>query len=197
MNRIWINKVVSMCLTLALLATYSMSVSAKTDRMAGELTISGKLSNGTAPAVMVNGETAQNGRSIFSSSTVTTPADANAIINIAKIGKIELAPNTNLTITFNEAGITGDLSAGKVTVLRATADVNIKTPNGQIAKLGAGESATAGKAADDDDDNDGGAAWWLYALIFGGAVAGIVIAATTDNNRAALGGGTTVVSPIR
>lgn len=197
MNKKWINQVVSLCLTIALLATYSMTVSAKTDRMAGELTISGKLSNGVTPAVLVNGETAQNGRSIFSSSTVTTPADANAVINIAKLGKIELAPNTNLTITFNESGITGDLTAGKVTVLGATADVNIKTPNGQIAKLGAGESATAGKAQDDDDDDDGGAAWWLYALIFGGAVAGLIIAATTDNNRAALGGGTTVISPTR
>lgn len=199
MNRIWINKVVSLCLTLALLATYSMTVSAKTDRMAGELTISGKLSKGEAPAVLVNGETAQNGRSIFSSSTITTPADASAIINIAKLGKIELAPNTNISINFDETGINGDLVTGKITVLGATADVNIKTPNGTIAKLGAGESATAGqtKKDDDDDDHDGGAAWWLYALIFGGAVAGIVIAATTDNNRAALGGGTTVVSPIR
>ena len=197
MNRKWINKVVSLCLTIALLATYSMTVSAKTDRMAGELTISGKLTNGVTPAVLVNGETAQNGRSIFTSSIITTPADANAIIGIAKLGKIELAPNTSLTINFDENGITGDLVAGKVTVLNATSDVNIKTPNGQVAKLGAGESATAGNAQDDDDDNDGGAAWWLYALIFGGAVAGIVIAATTDNNRANLGGGTTVVSPLR
>lgn len=196
MNRKWINKVVSLCLTLTLLATYSMTVSAKTDRMAGELTISGKLSKGEIPAVLVNGEMAQNGRSIFSASTITTPADANAIINIAKLGKIELAPNTNLTISFDENGINGDLTTGKVTVLGATAVVNIKTPNGQIAKLNVGESASAGKAQD-DDDNDGGAAWWLYALIFGGAIAGIVIAATTDNNRIALGGGTTVVSPIR
>jgi hypothetical protein len=197
MNKRRINKVVSFCLTIALLATYSMTVSAKTDKLAGELTISGKLSNGAAPAVMVNGELAQNGRSIFSSSTVTTPADANAVINIAKLGKIELAPNTNLTITFDEKGITGDLTEGKVTVLGATADISIKTPNGQITKLNVGESATAGRAQDDDDDDDGGAAWWLYALIFGGAVAGLVIAATTDNNRVALGGGTTVVSPNR
>ncbi|MEO6588080.1 MAG: hypothetical protein ABIP06_02020 [Pyrinomonadaceae bacterium] len=198
MNRKWINKVVSLCLTLVLLATYSMSVSAKTDRIAGELTISGKLSKGETPAVLVNGEAAQNGRSVFSSSTINTPADASAIINIAKLGKIELAPNTNISISFDEAGINGDLINGKITVLGATADVNIKTPNGQIAKLAAGESATAGNAKDDDDDNDsGGAAWWLYALIFGGAVAGLVIAATTDNNRAALGGGTTVVSPLR
>jgi len=198
MNTKWINKVASLCLTLALLATYTVTVSAKTDRLAGELTVSGKLSNGAVPAVTVNGETAQNGRSIFSSSTIITPADANAVINIAKLGKVELAPNTNITITFDATGINGDLVAGKITVLGATSDVNVKTPNGQITKLNAGDSATAGNAQDDDDDDkDGGAAWWLYALIFGGAVAGVVIAATTDNNRAALGGGTTVVSPLR
>lgn len=196
MNTKWINKVVSLCLTLALLATYSMSVSAKTDRLAGELTISGKLSNGEVPAVLVNGETAQNGRSIFSSSTITTPDNANAIISIAKLGKVELAPNTTINITFDETGINGDLTAGKVTVLGATTDVNIKTPNGQITKLNAGDSAVAGKAQDDDDDDNGGAAWWLYALIFGGAVAGIVLAATADN-EANLGGGTTVFSPRR
>lgn len=196
MNTKWINKVVSLCLTIALLATYSISVSAKTDRLTGELTISGKLMNGENPAVLVNGETAQNGRSIFTASTITTPENANAIISIAKLGKVELAPNTTINITFDETGINGDLVAGKVTVLGATADVNIKTPNGQVTKLNAGESAVAGKAQDDDDDNGGGAAWWLYALIFGGAVAGVVFAATADN-EAALGGGTTVFSPRR
>lgn len=196
MNTKWINKVVSLCLTIALLATYSISVSAKADRLAGELTISGKLTNGEVPAVLVNGETAQNGRSIFSSSTITTPENANAIISIAKLGKVELAPNTTINITFDETGINGDLTAGKVTVLGATTDVNIKTPNGQVTKLNAGDSAVAGKAQDNDDDDNGGAAWWLYALIFGGAVAGIVLAATADN-EAKLGGGTTVFSPRR
>lgn len=196
MNTKWINKVVSLCLTLALLATYSTSVSAKTDRLAGELTISGKLTNDETPAVLVNGEKAQNGRSIFSSSTISTPENANAIISIAKLGKVELAPNTTINITFDETGINGDLTAGKITVLGATSDVSIKTPNGQVAKLNVGDSAAAGKAQDDDDDNGGGAAWWLYALIFGGAVAGIVLAATADN-EASLGGGTTVFSPRR
>lgn len=196
MNTKWIKKAVSLCLSVALLATYSTSVSAKTDRLAGELTVSGKLTNDDTPAVLVNGEKAQNGRSIFSSSTVTTPENANAIISIAKLGKVELAPNTTINITFDETGINGDLTAGKITVLGATSDVNIKTPNGQVTKLNVGDSAVAGKAQDDDDNNGGGAAWWLYALIFGGAVAGIVLAATADN-EARLGGGTTVVSPRR
>jgi hypothetical protein len=189
-----IQKALSLCLTVAVLATYSMVALAGTEKIAGELLVTGKNAN-----VQVNGEMAQSGRSIFSASTITTPENANAIINIGKIGKIELAPNTTLTISFNENGISGNLANGKVTILGAKETVTIKTAEGKNVNLGIGESVTAGKAKDDDDDDDddGGAAWWLWALIFGGAVAGVVIAATSDNNRVALGGGTTVVSPNR
>lgn len=190
-----IRKALSFCLMVAIYATYSMVTLASTERIAGELLISGKNSS-----VKVNGETAQSGRSIFSASTITTPENASAIINLGKIGKIELAPNTTLNISFTEKGINGDLLNGKVTVLGATEIVNIKTTEGKTVKLSVGESVTAGKAKKDDDDDDdkaGGVAWWVWAAIFGGAVAGVVIAATSDNNRVALGGGTTVVSPSR
>lgn len=188
-----IQKALSLCLTVAIFATYSMVALASPEKIAGELLVAGKNAN-----VKVNGEMAQSGRSIFSASTIATPENASAIINIGKIGKIELAPNTTVTLSFNEKGISGDLTSGKVTVLGATQVVNIKTVEGKNVNLSVGESVTAGKAQDDDDDDDkGGAAWWLWALIFGGAVAGVVIAAVSDNNRIALGGGTTVVSPNR
>lgn len=189
-----IQKALSLCLTVAIFATYSMVALASTEKIAGELLVAGKNAN-----VQVNGEMAQSGRSIFSASTIATPENASAIINIGKIGKIELAPNTTLTLSFNEKGISGDLTSGKVTVLGATNVVNIKTVEGKNVNLSVGESVTAGKAQDDDDDDDhkGGAAWWIWAAIFGGAVAGVVIAATSDNNRVALGGGTVVVSPNR
>jgi len=189
-----IHKALSLCLIVAIYATYSMTALAGSERIAGELLISGKNSN-----VTVNGETAQNGRSIFSASTVTTSENANAIINLGKIGKIELAPNSTLTISFNEKGISGNLLGGKVTVLGANEAVSITTSEGKTVKLAAGESMTTGKTQQDDDAaaSGGGSGWWIWAAVFGGAVAGIVLAATTDNNRAALGGGTTVVSPSR
>jgi len=194
-SKTFIRKALSLCLMVAIYATYSMVTLASTERIAGELLISGKNSS-----VKVNGETAQSGRSIFSSSTISTPENATAIINLGKIGKIELAPNTTLNVSFTEKGINGDLLSGKVTVLGATDTVNIKTTEGKTVKLNAGESVSAGKAKKDDDDDDhkvGGVAWWIWAAIFGGAVAAVVIAATSDNNRIALGGGTTVVSPSR
>jgi hypothetical protein len=190
-----IQKALSLCLIVAICAAFSMVTLASSERIAGELLISGKNSS-----VKVNGETAQNGRSIFSASTITTPENASAIINISKIGKVELAPNTTLNISFTDKGINGDLLNGKVTVLGATEVVNIKNTDGKTVKLSAGESLMAGKVKKDDDDDDdkaGGAAWWVWAAIFGGAAAAVVIAATTNNDRIALGGGTVVVSPSR
>lgn len=189
-----IRKALSFCLIVAIYATYSMVALAGTERIAGELLISGKNSS-----VKVNGETAQSGRSIFSASTISTPENTSAIINLGKLGKLELAPNTTANISFTDKGINGDLLSGKITVLGATDAVTIKTTEGKTVKLNAGESVMAGKQDDDDDDDDDpdSGNWWIWAAIFGGAIAGIVIAATSDNNRVALGGGTTVVSTNR
>lgn len=200
-SKVWIKKALSMCLVVATMATYSMVALANSERIAGALSVSGKNINGEAAFVKVNGEAAQTGRSIFSSSTIATPADANAVIDLGKVGKIQLAPNTVLAISFNEKGISGDLSAGQVTVLSAADAVSIKTLDGKVAKLNAGDStvATTGKSQDKDDDttSGGGKAWWAFAGILGGAVVAIIIAANSDNNRIALGGSTTVISPSR
>ncbi|MCA1622524.1 MAG: hypothetical protein LC768_18155 [Acidobacteria bacterium] len=203
MNRkLWIRKALSMCLVVATMATYSMVALASSERVAGELLVSGKNIDGQTAFVKINGEMAQSGRSVFSSSTVVTPEDASAIINLGKIGKIELAPNTTLALSFDDKGINGDLIAGRLNVLSAADAVNVKTTGGKTLKLNAGESATSGQTGgqtqdDDDDDNDGGSAGLLYALVVGGAIVGLVLAARTDNNRIALGGGATIVSPLR
>ena len=198
-SKVWIRKALSMCLVVATITTYSMVALAGSERVAGELSVSGKIINGETPFVKVNGEAAQSGRSIFSSSTIATPENASATVNIGKVGRIELAPNTTLALSFDERGINGDLLAGRVTVLNSSDTVNIKMLDGTITKLNVGNSAVAtGKIQDDDDsDNDGGGAVLIWAVILGGAAVGIILATTTDNNRIAVGGNTIVVSPIR
>ncbi len=198
-SKVWFRKALSMCLVVATIATYSMVALAGSERVAGELLVTGKNSNGESPFVQVNGEAAQNGRSIFSSSTIATPENADAVINLGKLGKIELAPNTTLAITFDENGINADLIAGRVTVLSASDSVNITTLNGNTAKLNAGESAVAasGKVQDDNDSTSGGSGWIIWALVLGGAAAGIIIAARSNNNRVSLNSSAIVVSPTR
>ncbi|MDQ3041159.1 MAG: hypothetical protein M3R11_02125 [Acidobacteriota bacterium] len=197
-SKLWIKKALSLCLVVATIATCSTVNLATTEKVAGELLISGKNLNDNTSFVKVNGESAQNGRSIFSSSTVVTSENAGAVINLGKLGKVELSPATTLNISFNENGISGDLLAGRVTVLKALDAVNIKTLNGTV-NLKAGEFAvaTTGNAQDDDAVSDGGSGWIVWALVLGGAAAGIIIAATSDNNRISLGGTSTVISPTR
>ena len=196
-SKLWVRRALSTCLMVAILATYSMVALAGSERIAGELTVTGNGMNGDTPSVTVNGEAARSGRSIFSSSVIATPSNAGAVINLGKNGIIELAPNTTFTVSFDDKSISGDLSTGKLTVVGTSSSVNVKTTTGQVVKLAAGESVNAAGKKDDDDDHAGGTAWWIWAVIFGGAAAGILIAAVNANNRVDLGGTSTTISPNR
>ncbi len=195
-SKIWIRKALSTCLVVATLLTYSMVTLANSERIAGEILVTGKNIDGQLSFVKVNGEAAQSGRSIFSSSTVATPENAGAIISLGKLGKIELASNTTLALSFNEKGISGDLTAGRVTVLSAADGVIINTVGGKTVTLNSGESASANNAQKDDTttDNGGGHAGLIWAVILAAAGTGIILAATTNNNNTSLGATSNVVS---
>ncbi|NNE68276.1 MAG: hypothetical protein HKN33_17055 [Pyrinomonadaceae bacterium] len=182
-------RALSVLLTLAVVACYSMVALAGDNKLAGEIVISGSRN----AVVTVNGEAAKSGRTIFSSSTIATPADASAVISVKNIGKLKVAPDTKVIVNFDEDGITGSIQSGKLTVLDSANTVNITAPNGKVAALSSGDAVVTVQD-DDDDDDDVGGAWWLWALVFGGAAAAIIIASTRDNDFE-LGGGTTVVSP--
>jgi hypothetical protein len=198
-SKLWIRKALSMCLSVAVLATYSMVALAGPGKAAGELAVSGKNINGETPFVFVNGEVARSGRSVFSGSTITTSESTNAVINLSKLGKIELAPNTVLNLTFDEKGISGALTSGTVSVLGAAENVNITTPNGKTVQLSAGQSVSAAGMKDDDKDDDddhGGAAWWIWGGVFGAAAVIILWTALSDSDIN-VGTGGTVISPTR
>jgi hypothetical protein len=205
-SKTWIKKGLTACLSVAILATYSMIALAAQGNAVGDLTITGK------SGVTVNGETAQSGRTIFSSSLVKTSENSGATLNLGKFGKIEVAPNSTFDLKVDNNGAAGDLVEGKITSL--TSDITV-TANGKTAKINAGESVVSGaKGGDDQRDSNGNCVdtdkdgklecddataggWWIWTLVFGGAVAGILFATLRNNNRVALGGGTTVVSPNR
>lgn len=196
-SKLWIRKALSLCLCVAVLATYSMVALAGPGKVAGELTVSGKDNSVEAPFVLVNGEAARSGRSIFSASTITTSDSAGAIVNLGKLGKVELAPKTVLTLTFDEAGVAGNLTSGLVSVFGTTDKVAIKTLDGNTVLLASGQSvAASGKVQDDDDDDDGGGAWWIWGAVFGGAAALLIWTALKDDELS-IGDGGTVISPTR
>lgn len=199
-TKIWIRKALSMCLVAVTIAAYSMVTLATTEKIAGELLVNGRAHGGQSASVKINDETAQSGRSIFSGSTIVTPDAASAVISLGKAGKIELAPNSVASLSFNEKTVTGNLTAGRLTVLNASESVVVTTANGKTVTLNAGDSADAAAQTQtkDDDDNGffGGHGALIAALIIGGAAAAIIYTARNGNDIT-LGGGSTVVSVTR
>lgn len=209
-----IRKAVSVCLMMTLLATYSMVVLASPGKSAGELNISGNTENGVTSFVTVNGAIARTGRTVFSSSTITTPDNVTATIDMGKAGEIEILAGSSILLSFDASSASVELTSGSMTVLRADQKVHV-TASGKSMDLSEGETAAASGAKDDHDyrDSNGkcidankngkeecdqaGAAWWLWALVFAGATTGVVVGASQGNNNFTLGGGGAVVSPSR
>jgi hypothetical protein len=210
-SKLWIQKALTTCSLMALIASYSMVALASAPANSGELIVSG--SAGETSFVTVNGEPAKSGRTVFSSSTISTPDGMNATLNLGKAGKVAFGPNTTFSVNFDESAITGTLTSGNLTVLGAAQPVEVKTLDRGLVRVNAGEtvSATATALRDDtrdstgkciDSDNDGklecdeGGNWLVWGLVVAGAIAGLIFIATADND-ADIGSGAGTVSPTR
>lgn len=211
-SKLWIQKALTTCSLMALIASYSMVALANAPAASGELIVSG--SAGDTSYVTVNGEPAKSGRTVFSASTISTPDGLNATLNLGKAGKVAFGPNTTFAVNFDEKAISGHLTSGNITVLGSSQPVEIKTLDGSLLRLSAGETAAATANAmrrDDtrdstgkciDSDNDGkleceeGGNWLVWGLVVAGAIAGLIFIATADND-ADIGGGAGTVSPTR
>lgn len=175
-------RVLSVSLLVAAYAFLSASVLA--GKTTGEITVF-STNDSENSSVKVNGEVIQSGRSLFSGSVIATDANSRAIVNIKDVGKLELSPNTQISLTFDDKGISVDLSAGEVTALEGTAIV--KTSNG-VANLNPGESASAAAPVF-------GVPLVLFGIILAGIATAIIVGIATSDTGPS-GGGTTA-SPIR
>jgi phage baseplate assembly protein gpV len=126
-SKTWSRKPIAALVAVAILSVYSMVVLASPTAKAssGELSIAGQ--------VTVNGEAAVSGGTIFSDSIITTAEKSTATVNLSKVGRVELAPTTNLKLSFAEKSIMGLLDNGtaNVLVLPGTT-VNITTKDGVV-----------------------------------------------------------------
>ncbi len=181
---LWLRNITSACLAMVIFTTSSMIALAATPEnksLMGEITVSGQSINSNAPTVTLNGEPVMTGRTFFSAGTITTPENINSTIRIGKLGYVTLAPNTSLSLSFDENAITGTLSAGQIKVSNAEGvNVKIQTNAGLVTN----ESNLAGSFTvnaeqttqqdDADDDADGNSALGPI-LVFSGIVAAAVI----------------------
>lgn len=125
-SKSWSRKSIATAVAVAVLSVYSMVVLASPSaKVAGELSVSGQ--------VTVNGQNVVSGSTIFSDSTISTAAQSNASVSISKVGRVELAPNSNLRLSFAENSITAMLETGsaQVSTLAGTT-VNLTTKDGTV-----------------------------------------------------------------
>jgi hypothetical protein len=185
-------KAVSACVLTAIVTTSSMVVLGSPGLVAGELTVLGRDANGGVPMVIVNGEPAKSGRSIFSSTTVSTPNEASAVISIGKTGRLEMDPGSSMSLFFDEDSVDAELTSGRLTVAGTLGTVKVRTNDGKTTILQSGESITAAGQPNKARQTGGGSEyWWVWLLVAGGAAAAVVAAVAISNNE------DPVVSPNR
>jgi hypothetical protein len=107
--------------------TLTTSAQGANSQLSGQLIASG--------AVTVNGNKAITGTTVFTNSNIAVDcAKGNsAIIDLGKLGRVELVAGTKLMLRFSDGLISGDLQDGKA-VISTPADVKVDvgTPNGPV-----------------------------------------------------------------
>ena len=180
---------------------------------AAEIAVDGPRENGEKAFVLVNGEKAFTGRTFISNGIVSTTDTSSATISLGKLGRIELAPSSTLTLSFSDGRIVGDLAKGRLNISNSDGvAVAINTPSESITNEGtsasrftvsvAGEqtglavangnvrsNGSAVALQDDDDDDDDHWKAWVWVGIIGGAVATFFIVRALDDEDSA--------SPVR
>ena len=155
----------------------------------------GRLTTRGNNPVTVNGNSAKSGETIFSGQQIQTPEGVGATVQLGGLGRVDIAPNTNLTLTFEEGKISVALASGCVILTAGkgvvgtvqaggaeqqtdrakggTIDVCTSQTPGAAPVIGQGAAAGAGAGA-------GGA---------GGAAAGGAAAGSTAAGGTAASGG--------
>ena len=125
-SKSWSRKSIATTVAVAVLSVYSMVVlAAPGAKASGELSVSGQ--------VTVNGQKVISGGTVFTDSTISTAAQSSASVSISKVGRVELAPNSNLRLSFAENSITALLETGSAQVSTLTGTtVNLTTKDGTV-----------------------------------------------------------------
>jgi hypothetical protein len=106
-----IHKSFTLLTALAFWCVSSMVALAAPKDITGDITVTGQ--------VTVNGQAVVSNSTIVSGSSVVTGDNSTAVISLGKTGRIEVLANSNITLKFNDTGITGILSEGKARVSNA------------------------------------------------------------------------------
>ncbi len=102
-----------------------VALAAPGTKAAGELTVTGQ--------VTVNGQKVISGGTLFSDSVISTADQSSASVSISKMGRVELAPNSNLRLSFTNNNLIAMLETGSAQVSTlAGVTVNLTTKDGTV-----------------------------------------------------------------
>lgn len=109
-TRICNTRFLAVCLTLALLATVTQFAlpTALAQEPMGHLTITGK--------VRVNGQPAATGDVFSSGGTIETAKGSSAVVSLGKLGRVEVLPETQMKLRFDDSSISMLIETGSVRV---------------------------------------------------------------------------------
>ncbi|MBV8859870.1 MAG: hypothetical protein JOZ02_23265 [Acidobacteria bacterium] len=121
--------VTHVCLSAGLVQAASARLVAKATAAQGGS--QGRLTTRGNKAVTVNGTSAKSGDTVFSGQSIQTPEGVGATVNLPGIGRVDIAPNTNLTLSFE---------SGKVNVVLVSGCVILTANRGNVGSVESGGS---------------------------------------------------------
>ena len=166
----------------------------------------GKLMTRGNHPVSLNGNSTSSGTTVLSGSELQTPAGVGASVQLGRNGLVRLAPETSLTLNFDNESIDVTLNSGYAT-LTTNEGIrgSITMPDGKTVRNDASKLSTIeGQTGDDDDDKkkaagyipggeegegllggaSNGAARAFGLAVLGGAIAATVIIINLDETDA-------------
>jgi hypothetical protein len=177
--------------------------------------LKGRLTTRGNNPVTVNGNSAKSGATIFSGQQIQTPAGVGATVQLPGLGRLDIAPNANVTVTFEngkinvavtsgcviltaERGTTGTVTAqgttqqtdpakgGAIDICTNPAGGAPVIGQGAAGSAGAGAAGTGGAAAGTAAGSAGGLfGLGMPATLAFSAIVGATTAAIIASNRPA------------
>lgn len=103
-------------------------------KAAGELSVTGSVS--------INGTSAISGATVFSDSKIKTSRNSGATINLGRLGRVQLGPESEMVVRFNDGVVGGNLASGRALV-STPAGVSISVVTAEGIASADGKQASA------------------------------------------------------
>lgn len=196
------SQLLALLLACAVMQVYVMAAPATSETAASGATSGalafGRLTSFGSGKAVVNGNEVLSGTTVLSGAQIQTPDATAATITLGSAAKLNIAPKTNLTLSFDRSGIVVNVISGDAQLTTYDGvkgsltgpDGNAMTADGlQRFSVGTSMYQDGGKNPPDDNrDNDRNcrildmpcALFW--AMVGGGAAVATFFAATRGNN---------------